>query len=90
VQTLEDKRSRIPPSCSQARKALETHFKELRQLQLRDPFADGPKQGERFTAGRLHAQRMIPEIESEAEPTLNHDSSTNALIRHYGKYKETQ
>jgi glucose-6-phosphate isomerase len=40
--------------------------------------------------GKVLAQRMIPEIESEAEPELNHDSSTNALIRHYRKYKETQ
>jgi glucose-6-phosphate isomerase len=29
------------------------------------------------------AQRIIPELESPAEPTLGHDSSTNNLIRRY-------
>jgi len=39
--------------------------------------------------GKVLAQRIIPEIESKAEPKLEHDSSTNALIRHYRKLKET-
>jgi glucose-6-phosphate isomerase len=38
--------------------------------------------------GKLLAQRIIPEIESEAEPRLQHDSSTNNLIRRYRKMKE--
>ena len=29
------------------------------------------------------AQAIIPELESSQEPRLHHDSSTNALIRHY-------
>ena len=33
--------------------------------------------------GKVLAQRIIPELESEAEPTLQHDSSTNNLIRRY-------
>jgi glucose-6-phosphate isomerase len=33
--------------------------------------------------GKVLAQRIIPELESEAEPELGHDSSTNALIRRY-------
>jgi glucose-6-phosphate isomerase len=33
--------------------------------------------------GKVLAQRIIPEIESETEPTLGHDSSTNSLIRRY-------
>ncbi len=33
--------------------------------------------------GKALAQRIIPEIESAAEPTLKHDSSTNNLIRRY-------
>jgi glucose-6-phosphate isomerase len=33
--------------------------------------------------GKALAQRIIPELESEAEPDLRHDSSTNALIRRY-------
>ena len=33
------------------------------------------------------AQRIIPELESKAEPTLDHDSSTNNLIRRYRKRK---
>ena len=33
--------------------------------------------------GKVLAQRIIPELESEAEPELGHDSSTNNLIRRY-------
>jgi len=33
--------------------------------------------------GKVLAQRIIPELESKAQPKLEHDSSTNALIRHY-------
>jgi len=33
--------------------------------------------------GKVLAKRIIPELESEDEPTLSHDSSTNALIRRY-------
>jgi glucose-6-phosphate isomerase len=37
--------------------------------------------------GKVLAQRIIPELESKSEPKLNHDSSTNALIRRYRKLK---
>src|SRR5262249_4575880 len=37
--------------------------------------------------GKVLAQRIIPELESKAEPSLNHDNSTNNLIRHYRKLK---
>ncbi len=33
--------------------------------------------------GKVLAKRIIPELESEDEPKLAHDSSTNALIRRY-------
>ncbi len=33
--------------------------------------------------GKVLAQRIIPELESQAEPKLEHDSSTNNLIRRY-------
>jgi len=33
--------------------------------------------------GKALAKRIIPELESEPEPELAHDSSTNALIRRY-------
>ena len=33
--------------------------------------------------GKALAQRIVPELESDAEPDLAHDSSTNALIRRY-------
>jgi glucose-6-phosphate isomerase len=39
--------------------------------------------------GKVLAQRIIPELESEAEPKLGHDSSTNTLIRRYRKLRET-
>ena len=35
--------------------------------------------------GKVLAQRIIPELESQTEPTLGHDSSTNNLIRRYRK-----
>ena len=35
--------------------------------------------------GKVLAQRIIPELESGAEPKLGHDSSTNNLIRRYRK-----
>jgi glucose-6-phosphate isomerase len=38
--------------------------------------------------GKVLAQRIIPELESQAEPKLAHDSSTNNLIRYYRKLKE--
>ena len=38
--------------------------------------------------GKVLAQRIIPELESKAEPKLGHDSSTNNLIRRYRKLKE--
>ena len=38
--------------------------------------------------GKQLAQRIIPELESNEEPTLGHDSSTNGLIRRYRKFKE--
>ncbi len=38
--------------------------------------------------GKVLAQRIIPELESDAESTLGHDSSTNSLIRRYRKLKE--
>jgi len=38
--------------------------------------------------GKVLAQRIIPELESDDEPRLSHDSSTNTLIRFYRKSKE--
>jgi glucose-6-phosphate isomerase len=37
--------------------------------------------------GKVLAQRIIPELESKTEPTLQHDSSTNTLIQRYRKLK---
>jgi glucose-6-phosphate isomerase len=37
--------------------------------------------------GKVLAQRIIPELESEIEPALGHDSSTNNLIRRYRRRK---
>ena len=38
--------------------------------------------------GKVLAQRIIPEIESQAKTRLSHDSSTNGLIRRYRKLKD--
>jgi glucose-6-phosphate isomerase len=37
--------------------------------------------------GKALAQKIVPELESAAEPRLEHDSSTNALIHRYRKLK---
>ena len=37
--------------------------------------------------GKVLAQQIIPELESKDEPELNHDTSTNALIRRYRMLK---
>jgi glucose-6-phosphate isomerase len=38
--------------------------------------------------GKVLAQRIVPELESPEEPSLAHDSSTNALIRRYRRLKK--
>jgi glucose-6-phosphate isomerase len=38
--------------------------------------------------GKVLAQRIIPELESDAQPKLEHDSSTNTLIEYYRSMKE--
>ncbi len=40
--------------------------------------------------GKVLAHRIIPELGNDTEPALNHDSSTNNLIRRYRKLKEQQ
>ena len=40
--------------------------------------------------GKVLAQRIIPELESEAEPRLGHDSSTNTLISRYRKFTKSR
>ncbi len=37
--------------------------------------------------GKRLADRIIPELESEADPVLEHDGSTNALIRRYRRQR---
>jgi glucose-6-phosphate isomerase len=38
--------------------------------------------------GKVLAKRIVPELESVGDPPLNHDSSTNALIRRYRRLKK--
>jgi len=38
--------------------------------------------------GKVLAQRIIPELESQSKPVLQHDSSTNNLIRRYRKLRQ--
>jgi len=40
--------------------------------------------------GKVLAQKIVPELESQTEPKLNHDSSTNHLIRRYRSMKAGQ
>jgi glucose-6-phosphate isomerase len=39
--------------------------------------------------GKVLAQHIVPELESQTDPKLNHDSSTNNLISRYRKLKGT-
>jgi glucose-6-phosphate isomerase len=39
--------------------------------------------------GKVLAKRIIPELEAKDEPKLAHDSSTNALIRRYRRFKRS-
>jgi glucose-6-phosphate isomerase len=38
--------------------------------------------------GKVLAKKIIPELKSQVEPKLEHDSSTNALIRRYRELKQ--
>ena len=38
--------------------------------------------------GKVLAQRIIPELESKTDPKLDHDSSTDTLIRRYRKLRD--
>ena len=40
--------------------------------------------------GKVLAQRIVPELESEMEPALGHDSSTNNMIRRYRKLRNAR
>jgi glucose-6-phosphate isomerase len=40
--------------------------------------------------GKVLAQRIIPELEGEADPELHHDSSTNSLIRRYRRARSSR
>jgi glucose-6-phosphate isomerase len=37
--------------------------------------------------GKALAQKIVPELTSDAEPALDHDSSTTALIRRYRRMR---
>src|SRR5437016_5437934 len=50
MQTLLDRNSVIPATERPAWKALAAHYQQIRNLHLRDLFADDPKRGERLTA----------------------------------------
>ncbi len=39
--------------------------------------------------GKVLAEKIVPELEAAGEPDLKHDSSTNALIRHYRSLRGT-
>jgi glucose-6-phosphate isomerase len=40
--------------------------------------------------GKVLAQRIIPELESDNEPALGHDGSTNNMIRRYRKFRNAR
>ena len=40
--------------------------------------------------GKVLAQRIVPELTATREPELDHDSSTNALIRRYRRMRDAR
>jgi hypothetical protein len=70
-----------------------THAHTARTWSLADLGGDEKSVTKHFVAvstnAKVLAQRIIPELESKAEPNLGHDSSTNILVRRYRKLKET-
>jgi glucose-6-phosphate isomerase len=40
--------------------------------------------------GKALAQRILPELDTKTEPALGHDSSTNALMRRYRRWRATR
>jgi glucose-6-phosphate isomerase len=40
--------------------------------------------------GKALAKRIVPELQADEEPELDHDSSTNALIRHYRQARRAE
>jgi glucose-6-phosphate isomerase len=40
--------------------------------------------------GKALAKRIVPELQAAEEPKLSHDSSTNALIRRYRRYRQAR
>ena len=40
--------------------------------------------------GKALAEAIIPELQAEEEPSLGHDSSTNALIRRYRQARRAE
>jgi glucose-6-phosphate isomerase len=38
--------------------------------------------------GKVLAKRIVPELEMDGDPPLDHDSSTNTLIRRYRQFKK--
>jgi glucose-6-phosphate isomerase len=39
--------------------------------------------------GKVLAEKIVPELQNTGEPSLKHDSSTNALIRQYRKLRNS-
>jgi hypothetical protein len=56
----------------------------VRRPHLRQLFAGDLRRAERLTA---EVAATTPELEGADEPSLHHDSSTNALIRRYRRLK---
>ena len=81
-----------PLTARKAWRSLQAHYESFRTSHLR--FTKGviwkinsfDQWG--MELGKVLAQRIVPELESPAEPALQHDSSTNALIRRYRKLRK--
>ena len=78
----------LPLTERQAWKALAAHQQKVRELHLRQLFAEDPTRGERLTAEgvglyKVLSRRISAELGSKPEPTRSHDSSTTTLIHRY-------
>jgi hypothetical protein len=66
--------------------SLEKHYHTIRGVHFRQLFAEDSERGEGLA---IEAAGIYLEIEGVTEPELEHDSSTNNLIRRYRKLEGT-
>jgi hypothetical protein len=85
----------LPLTTRPAWLALGAHYETIRGRHLRALFAGDATRGERLTTDAVglyldDSKNRVTDVESETEPTLGHDSSTNSMIRRYRKLRDSR